>query len=511
MGDGDLPRYSLANFMAEELKEDGRRLVEAGDYELAVAKYTEAMDAFGRSGFSQGLGVCLTNRSIVCGKLGWWPESYCDARSATRCYPKFGKAWFRAGVALEALGKQRAAGTSYYKAIEVDESLYAVATPALERCRSASIAARRQGQLTLPEQPAKEEQTAAPSGEATFDGDGLVIGLGPGRCGLHSLAALIESSPRAAAGCLSSGSDARLLLWSPSESRGAVALRRLEDMRRTLRREALDVVADIHYAWLPYARDLLRLVPGLRVVVMRRDEAAVTESWFHWTEAGSSRIVPGRFVPVHIHAKNHWQAHDQTIFDFDEWDLTLPGVESRLDKRGAIEAYVADYYRECAELQRDFPDRVKIYDCPDLFESLDQRKDLYGYLGLAGTDPPAFSIALNAQRYLYSDSLGTLDDFIPGDFALDEPPVDKDDSTVDDDDDYYSDDSDDDDRRRRLPALPATADATSSEGRTVVVVPEGARPGDKIRVATRGTAREVRVPDDKRPGDAIALPGATDV
>ena len=79
-------------------------------YEEAVKKYTDAATAFSRSGFQLGVGVCLTNRAIVAAKLGWWAESYCDAKLATKAFPKFAKAWFRAAMALENLGMLRTAG-----------------------------------------------------------------------------------------------------------------------------------------------------------------------------------------------------------------------------------------------------------------------------------------------------------------------------------------------------------------------------------------------------------------
>ena len=75
-----------------------------------MKKYTDAATAFSRSGFQLGVGVCLTNRAIVAAKLGWWAESYCDAKLATKAFPKFAKAWFRAAMALENLGMLRTAG-----------------------------------------------------------------------------------------------------------------------------------------------------------------------------------------------------------------------------------------------------------------------------------------------------------------------------------------------------------------------------------------------------------------
>mmetsp|Transcript_3537 Transcript_3537/g.10930 ORF Transcript_3537/g.10930 Transcript_3537/m.10930 type:complete len:507 (+) Transcript_3537:21-1541(+) len=491
--EGGPARFSLATHLAEELRSEGARLVGDGKYELALEKYTEAIVAFGRCGFSTGLAICLTNRAIVCAKLGWWPESYCDAKSATRVSPKYGKAWYRAGVALEQLGAQRAAGVALYKAIEVDGSLYATATPALKRCRLASIAARHSQKL-LVHATADVTQVAESS---LNDVSGLVVGLGPGRCGLHSLAALLESSAHATARCLSRGT--RHLLWSPSEPRSRVIKRRLEEL------VAADVRADVHYAWLPYVRELLRLAPDAKCVVMRRDEAAVVESWFYWTEAGSARagpLVSGRDVPrgacvaVHHHAKNHWQWHDQTVFDFDEWDLTLPKVEDAPDKRSAIAAYVRDYYLECETLARDFPENVTFCDCDTLFRSIDAKRRLFRFLGLRD-EPSDLEPRLNRQRYLYAEA-AVGDDFHVGDFAAPEL-----DDTLEDDDD----------ERLLEPEIRVAQEdaAASSSSETLgprlgLVVPDGAKPGDTIRASVKGRAFEARVPDGARPGDSFQVP-----
>ena len=44
-------------------------------------------------------------------------------------------------------------------------------------------------------------------------------------------------------------------------------------------------------------------------------------------------------MAVHVHAKNHWMTHEQTVYDFNEWDLTMPTFDDARDKREAIELY----------------------------------------------------------------------------------------------------------------------------------------------------------------------------
>ena len=68
---------------------------------------------------------------------------------ATKYFPKFFKAWFRAGVALEKLGQLRAAGQFYYHVMELDENSYAKVMPSLARCRNQNIANRKESERLL--------------------------------------------------------------------------------------------------------------------------------------------------------------------------------------------------------------------------------------------------------------------------------------------------------------------------------------------------------------------------
>lgn len=439
--------HNLAVDFADELRKAGNALVASEDYEGALEKYTAALHAFGAFGFEQGLAVCLTNRAVVCGKLNRWAESYCDARTATRCSPKYAKAWFRCGVALEKLGMARAAGTSYYRAVEEDQTLYAQATPALQRCRTTK--------LPLP------VLGTAPQGDAALTVSEFFFVIGPGRCGLHSCAAMLSQYCRVQ--CLSRP-DFRVLLWDPNEPRAHVIARKLDKLSKNGCR------GDVNYAWLPYASEILRLLPAAKFVVLLRDIDHVVESWFHWTEAGSLRETPEWASPMHLHGKNHWQWHDQSRFDFDEWDLTLPKYQAPT-KRDAIRLYVESYYDECRALAADFPANFKFVPC----DALDAR-DLVSFL--LGRDASSSTVVFheNKQRYMY-DGDEQDDEFFEGDFVesvvLDDEPL---------------------------------AITDEAAGATVVVVPPGARAGDTLRFTVRGRSVEVRVPQGKVPGDSFELP-----
>ena len=452
------PAYSLPIHAAEQLRAAGRELALAGDHEAALAKYTEAAAAFARAGFAKGVGVCLTNRAIVAGKLGLWAEAYCDAARGARAFPGHAKAWFRAAAALEALGKPRAASSLYYRAVEADDA--------------------------PPLAPVPRTPPTTPAGK-------VWIGLGAGRCGLHSLARLAGLGARSAAACLSCAPDDRPLLWAPGEARGAVAARRLAALEKV---RGADVVGDIHWAWLPYARAVLEVAPATRFVVLRRERRACVESWYYWTEAGARRRTERGDAPGFGAAKNPFVDHDAAEWEWDEWDLTLPN-HAAATKRGAIRAFYDAYYAACAELEREFPANVRTYDCEALFESEAEQRDLFAWLGIRG-DPPRERVCENQQRYLYLAPEGDDDAFVAGDFA---------ERLDDDDDESATASSDDDDDEVRTVAAPRRA-APDARRMLAVVVPMGARPGDKVNFTFRGVAIQATVPAGLAPGDKFHVP-----
>ena len=492
------PAYSLPIHAAEQLRAAGRELALAGDHEAALAKYTEAAAAFARAGFAKGVGVCLTNRAIVAGKLGLWAEAYCDAARGARAFPGHAKAWFRAAAALEALGKPRAASSLYYRAVEADEKLYAQCTPRIQRCREASVARTREQAsraLVAVDDEADDRSPLAPVPRPppTTPAGKVWIGLGAGRCGLHSLARLAGLGARSAAACLSCAPDDRPLLWAPGEARGAVAARRLAALEKV---RGADVVGDIHWAWLPYARAVLEVAPATRFVVLRRERRACVESWYYWTEAGARRRTEHGDAPGFGAAKNPFADHDAAEWEWDEWDLTLPN-HAAATKRGAIRAFYDAYYAACAELEREFPANVRTYDCEALFESEAEQRDLFAWLGIHG-DPPRERVCENQQRYLYLAPEGDDDAFVAGDFA----------ERLDDDESATA--SSDDDDEARTVAAPRRASprgaAPDARRMLAVVVPVGARPGDKVNFTFRGVAIQATVPAGCAPGDKFHVP-----
>ena len=257
--------------------------------------------------------------------------------------------------------------------------------------------------------------------------------------------------------------------------------------------------------------------------------------------------------------------HEQTVYDFNEWDLTMPKFEDAKGKRDAIERYYDMYYYRCARLAQKYPYNFRFYDVEDLFDDMKLKTDLFAYVGI-DDEPIDEFICENKQRYLYLTQEGGDGDgkFITGDFAEqhagDDSSEDSDSSEPDTSDDDDDDDNDgegaaaaktkkkktsfwdkfaqgaskaqvDDaeaDRRsaaakrheRAKKAQEAFEESLKNgdyddskpkaprERMLTVVVPAGASVGDTLRFTVRGETISAAVPEGKKPGDKfqVAIP-----
>ena len=533
--------HCVFEFQANLKREEGKRLFEKKKYVEAISLFSEALADFVRSDYAQAAAVCLTNRSVAYGKLGFWKESYCDAVAARRRHPQYAKAWFRSGVALEHLKIFKTAAADYYKAVERDPNLYAQATAAIERCRTTSIDNKKKDDKRITENGEEEkkteqEETSFSSSSKEEEGQEKVslylnpawknwvgddpledkahgptqkiwIGLGPGRCGLHSLAALMNQSVRESyAACLQqeqSMPDYRGLIWDPDEDRMDVVKRAVWSLRHmpmfTWGAPFYDVCGDVHYAWLPYVRHILKVAPEMKFVVMVREREDIVKSFFYWTEAGSRRAAPVEqqqqiFVdaPVFAHAKNHWQMHDQSLYDFDDWDLSYPKILDRgFTKRQAIAKYVDDYYSETDKLSQEFPENFKFYDCDSLFKSLKLKRELFDWIGIQegviGKPDPSPIFHESKQLYIYDEVADDDEVFDIGDFRRVDPRMPQKDNLL-----LIKPDSENPGKLGRP--------------RRTLVVPPNSKPGDTLRFSIKGQLKRAVVPDGKLPGDSFSVP-----
>ena len=167
------------------------------------------------------------------------------------------------------------------------------------------------------------------------DSTQIVIGLGTGRCGTQSLAKLLNHQ-------LSSEvyheKSAHLIRWEGSET----AICQFLEWAKT--RQALSIVGDIGFYYLPYAEYILARYPMTKFICMQRDKAATVASYM--------RKTPKR---------NHWQNHKEASdWVKDKWDYCYRKYEAP-NKESALSLYWHDYYEQATILQKCYPKAFKIF------------------------------------------------------------------------------------------------------------------------------------------------------
>lgn len=194
----------------------------------------------------------------------------------------------------------------------------------------------------------------------------LVFGIGTGRSGSLSLAALLAAQPDAAVSHefapveADDGTRRRFMKPLPWE----VSERRLRRALRRLLRSPCGVVGDVGSFWLPYLPFILIRYPATRVACLRRPREEVVASFLRKT---------GR--------RNHWMSHDGREWERDPlWDRVFPKYEAA-SKEEAIGVYWDDYQRLVAVLERRFAGSIATWDMEEALNRDPGRTALLTHLG----------------------------------------------------------------------------------------------------------------------------------
>jgi hypothetical protein len=185
----------------------------------------------------------------------------------------------------------------------------------------------------------------------------VMIGLGTGRCGTNSLAALIALQPGAL------GTHERhgpAVAWTGGE---AEVDRVLDELASDLAAGAT-LVGEIGLYYLPYVARIRARFPTARFVVLQRDRARTVESFMEKTADKS----------------NHWAPTPRGA-RHARWDHCFPTYEAALSKREAIGRYWDEYYAATAALERAEPSVFLTVRTEELGEVATQRRIL-DFLGV---------------------------------------------------------------------------------------------------------------------------------
>jgi hypothetical protein len=168
----------------------------------------------------------------------------------------------------------------------------------------------------------------------------IVLGIGTGRCGTASLAALLNGQEDS-----SVSHEVRPLLPWNTDDRSTLVVQRINNFLR--RRKS--AVGDVASSYLPYIETFIAQVPEIRIVCMRRDRSEVIASF--------RRLMDRKF-----HGNvDHWsQTLQPGWFRDPTWSAVHPRFDA-VDLEDALGKYWDYYNSEVDRLCGQYPDRMRTF------------------------------------------------------------------------------------------------------------------------------------------------------
>jgi Sulfotransferase family len=225
----------------------------------------------------------------------------------------------------------------------------------------------------------------------------IIIGLGSGRCGTRSLAALLNAQPDTVCfhevnpSCMAWTGTERTVLSMLEEFRAVLAggprqltvdlasRRRAEQLPRLRSLEVVRAIGDVASYYLPYA-PMLAEMPDVRLPVLRRDKAATIASFVEVMRIrrGTIRMAIDGVATLlrrrpYRRFRNHWVEHDGRRWRRSaKFDKCFPKFQADT-LEDALGQYWDLYYRTAGELAAGYPAKVRIFDLDDLNTQSGQR------------------------------------------------------------------------------------------------------------------------------------------
>ncbi len=181
----------------------------------------------------------------------------------------------------------------------------------------------------------------------------LIIGLGTGRSGTTSLAHLLHTQPSSFVvheGSLSRTVNGKkesynqLLPWKKDPSL-------LDGFLKELEQQAGDAhfYGSVGFYFLPYVEDILERHPDTKFIVLARRREEVVRSF-----------------SLHSGECNWWMDHQGKGFTLDPmWDVAFPKFKAST-KEEAIAQYWDLYWKRSLELERKYPQSLRIFEVSSL-------------------------------------------------------------------------------------------------------------------------------------------------
>jgi hypothetical protein len=192
----------------------------------------------------------------------------------------------------------------------------------------------------------------------------IVLGIGTGRCGLRSLAKILNQQPETQ----SSYEEPPLLPWKPTD--GERVLR--ERFARFRQNGRGRILCDVASFYLPYLEAAIAAEPDIRIIALRRPREEVVISFCEWLD----RSFP---LPT-----NHWADQPAPGWHHDPLRTRTYPQYATSNREEGIRRYWDEYSQRVDELRRRYPQQIRLF---DTYEALNTPAGLQDLLGFAGIAP----------------------------------------------------------------------------------------------------------------------------
>jgi hypothetical protein len=190
----------------------------------------------------------------------------------------------------------------------------------------------------------------------------IVLGIGTGRCGLRSLAKLLNQQPDAQ----SSYEEPPLLPWIPRDAERVVR----ERFARFRQNGHRAILCDVASFYLPYVDAAIAAEPGIRIACLRRPREDVVVSFCEWLE--HSFPLP----------TNHWAERPAPGWHHDPLRTpTYPQFDTQNREEG-IRRYWDEYYQRVEELRKRYPEQIRVFDTYETLNTADGVQELLAFAGI---------------------------------------------------------------------------------------------------------------------------------
>ena len=233
---------------------------------------------------------------------------------------------------------------------------------------------RRFGLVRMPNHEVRQGARVTAMDRVKGSNASIILGLGSGRCGTHTLAEVLGQQREAHF----THEQPPLLAWRRAPSAPGIR-ERLDRLRRT---RSGPYIGDVASFYLPYAEEAIAAEPGIRMICLERPRDEVVASFGRWLDA----IYP---IPTDHWSRNPAPGWHQDLY----WSRIFPKYDAA-GREEAIRLYWEEYHRTAEELASRFPEHFRIFPTA----ALNDERGLRAILTFAGIPRDQQVIAVGLKR-----------------------------------------------------------------------------------------------------------------